>query len=127
MITITDINKSAHHTDARFSIPYGGQTMELDKLKDRNGYVKMQLSDTIESMVSDSYIDRFQAEYYQTRIRHDKLLVMMSKAESEALPFKPKCPLALLHMQTKAMQEYLDLLIVRAEIEGIDLERVNVE
>lgn len=101
--------------------------MELDKLKDKNGYVKMQLSDTIESMVSDSYIDRFQAEYYQARIRHDKLLVMLSKAESEALPFKPKCPLALLHMQAKAMQEYLDLLIVRAEIEGIDLERVNVE
>ena len=33
----------------------------------------MELKDTIDLMTSEDYKDRFKAEYYQTKIRYDKL------------------------------------------------------
>ena len=39
----------------------------------------MQLKDTVELMLSDDYKDRFKAEYYQTKIRYDKLHKMIVK------------------------------------------------
>lgn len=42
----------------------------------------MELKDTVDSMLSDSYIDRFKAEYYQTQIRYYKL---RKKAKSPLL------------------------------------------
>ena len=33
----------------------------------------MELKDTIDLMTSDDYKDRFKAEYYQTKIRYNKL------------------------------------------------------
>ena len=81
----------------------------------------MELKDTIEMMTSEDFKERFKAEYYQTKIRYEKLHKMVVKAEAGTLNFEPKCPLELFKEQKKYMGNYLYTLEVRAEIEGIDL------
>ena len=81
----------------------------------------MDLNDTIELMSSSDYKDRFKAEYYQTKIRHDKLSKMIVKYEAGTLNFTPDCPLGVLKDQRDAMNDYLYELELRAEIESIDL------
>ena len=86
----------------------------------------MELKDTVEMMLSADYKERFKAEYFQTKIRHDKLREVTIKAEAETLDFKPTCPLYLLKAQLKDMSAYLYALETRAEIEGISLEGESV-
>jgi hypothetical protein len=81
----------------------------------------MELKDTIELMNSTDYKDRFRAEYYQTKIRYEKLHKMVIKYEAGTLEFEPNCSLALLTEQKKRMGEYLYCLEIRAEIERIEL------
>lgn len=81
----------------------------------------MELNDTIELMESENYRDRFKAEYYQVKIRHDKLGAMLEKYDKNELDFKPKCSYSLLLNQYRVMGEYLDLLMLRAGIEEIEL------
>lgn len=80
-----------------------------------------ELKDTITLMESDDFRDRFRAEYYQTKIRYDKLHQMVKKLEAGTLSFEPKCPLSLFKEQLSFMGQYLYKLEVRAEIEGITL------
>ena len=82
----------------------------------------MELNDTIELMESENYRDRFKAEYYQVKIRHDKLGAMLEKYDKNELDFKPKCSYSLLLNQYRVMGEYLDLLKLRADIEEVRLE-----
>lgn len=81
----------------------------------------MELKDTIELMNSDDFKERFKAEYYQTRIRYNKLHQMLVKHEAGVLDFTPTCPIAKLQEQKRYMGEYLRCLEVRAAIEGITL------
>lgn len=81
----------------------------------------MELKDTIDLMTSDDYKDRFKAEYYQTKIRYDKLHKMLVKNEAGVLEFTPTVPIAKLMEQKRYMGEYLRMLEIRAAIEGIDL------
>lgn len=81
----------------------------------------MELKDTIKLMNSDDYKDRFKAEYYQVKIRYDKLHKMVIKYEANTLDFEPATPLCILRNQKRAMGEYLHDLEVRAEIEKIEL------
>lgn len=84
----------------------------------------MELRDTIELMNSDDYKDKFKVEYYQTKIRYEKLhkmLKMLIKAEAETLSFTLSCSISLLKEQKKYMGEYLHALEVRAEVEHIAL------
>ena len=81
----------------------------------------MELKDTIELMNSSDYKDRFKAEYYQLKIRYDKLHKMLIKLRAKTLEFTPTCDLALLTEQKRYMGEYLRCLEVRAEIEQIEL------
>ena len=81
----------------------------------------MELKDTIELMNSDAYQDRFKAEYYQTKIRYEKLHKIAIKYEAGTLEFTPNCPLELLKEQKSYMGNYLRTLEIRAEIEGIEL------
>ena len=81
----------------------------------------MELKDTNEMMNSPDYKERFKAEYWQTKIRYDKLHKMCIKYEAGTLDFTPNCELALLKEQKAAMGNYLRCLEVRAEIEGINL------
>ena len=81
----------------------------------------MELKDTIELMNSEDYKERFKAEYYQTKIRYDKLHKMTTKYEAGTLEFTPSCSIELLREQKRNMGQYLHCLEVRAEIEGIEL------
>lgn len=81
----------------------------------------MELKDTIALMSSSDYKDRLRAEYYQTKIRYDKLHKMVTKYEADTLDFEPTCSLELLKEQESYMYKYLCTLEVRAEIEGVKL------
>lgn len=81
----------------------------------------MELNSTTDMMNSPDYKVRFTAEYWQTKIRYEKLHKMCTKYEAGTLDFTPTCPLELLKQQKKAMGEYLHCMEVRAEIEGIKL------
>lgn len=81
-----------------------------------------ELVDTIELMRSEDYKERFKAEYFQTKIRYQKLHTMLIKNEAGKLDFKPVTPIPILANQKRYMGEYLRCLEIRAEIEGISLE-----
>lgn len=81
-----------------------------------------ELKETVELMLSNDYKERFKAEYYQLKIRIDKLDNMLSKMENDELNFTPTCPYELLQNQLKAMLLYEIFLKERAKIEKIDLE-----
>lgn len=83
--------------------------------------MNMELLDTIELMSSNDYKDRFKAEYYQTKIRYDKLHKMIIKYDANTLDFEPKCSIEILKKQASYMGNYLYMLEVRSEIEGIEL------
>ncbi len=89
----------------------------------------MEFKDTIEMMMSEDYRERFKAEYYQTKIRYERLKKFNTKIEAawrvgdkERMPMPlHSCPEDLLREQQRVMGEYLHILEVRAVIEGIDL------
>ena len=93
----------------------------------------IELKDTIELMLSEDYKERFKAEYYQTKIRYERLKAFNTKIEAantvkyEMPPVmlrEPRhdCPETLLREQQNIMGQYLHILEVRAEIEGIELK-----
>lgn len=82
----------------------------------------MELKDTIRLMLSDDYKDRFKAEYYQTKVRYNKIHKMIVKHEAGKLDFKLDNPIDLLKDQEAIMERYLYILEIRALIEGVDLE-----
>lgn len=79
------------------------------------------LKDTIEMMTSDDYKERFKAEYWQTKIRRDKLASMVERYNAGELDFKPTCSIDILATQLTWMGMYLSILGIRADMEGIDL------
>ena len=81
-----------------------------------------ELKETVELMLSNDYKERFKAEYYQLKIRIDKLDNMLSKMENDELNFIPTCSYELLQNQLKAMLRYQASLKERAEVEKIDLQ-----
>ena len=81
----------------------------------------MELKDTSELMLSGDYKERFKAEYYQTKIRYEKLHRMIVKYEANTLDFEPDCSLELLKKQASHMGNYLYCLELRAQIEHITL------
>ena len=96
----------------------------------------MELKDTVELMQSSDYKERFIAEYWQTKIRYEKLkhfnnIIEASRATinndsmvTDVMVVEPKhdCPKYMLEEQQHLMGEYLHILEVRAIIEGIDLD-----
>lgn len=85
---------------------------------------KLELKNTVNLMNSNDYVDRFRAEYIQTKIRYEKLHKMCIKFEAGTLDFTPKCSLELLREQKSHMGNYLRTLEIRAEIENIDLTKL---
>lgn len=81
----------------------------------------MELLDTVELMVSDDYKERFKGEYYQVKERYERLRKMVVRYQAGTLNFEPKCDLELLKSQLSAMRDYIYILEVRAQIEGIEL------
>lgn len=82
----------------------------------------MTLNDTVSLMGSDDHKERFKAEYLQLKIRIDGLRKMLIKWDAGKLDFTPPCPRAVYLTQKRYMEEYLNQLEVRAEIEDISLE-----
>lgn len=81
----------------------------------------MELKDTISMMTSSDYKERFKAEYYQVKIRYEKLVAMVNKWDSGELNFVPTCPREIYDEQLAYMENYMHILEHRAELEGIDL------
>lgn len=91
-----------------------------------------KLEDTVELMTDADYKRRFIGEYFQTKIRYEKLKAFCNKIEAaqatrvSLVGFghieEPKhdCPLDMLRAQQRSMGEYLHILEIRAVIEGID-------
>lgn len=81
----------------------------------------MELIDTVDLMTSDDYKDRFMAEYYQVKIRYQKLKSILDKYEEGTLYFKPNCSISLLMIQRDIMEDYLNVLQDRAIVENIEI------
>ena len=90
------------------------------------------LKETVKLMNSAGYKERFIAEYWQTKIRYEKLKafntrieaaqrVQFSELETKLEEPKHDCPEAVLREQQHIMGQYLHMLELRAIIEGIDL------
>lgn len=91
-----------------------------------------ELKNTINAMTSDDYKERFKAEYYQLKIRTEKLEKFTNKIEAAQRMryntsygytlFEPKhdCPQDLLDEQLRNMKNYLHCLELRAIIENIE-------
>lgn len=81
----------------------------------------MELIDTVDLMTSDDYKDRFMAEYYQVKIRYQKLKSILDKYEDGTLDFEPSCSISLLMIQREIMEDYLNILQDRAIVENIEI------
>lgn len=87
----------------------------------------MILSETINGMVSKDYKERFIAEFQQLVIRYKGLKKMLDYWDKNELTFTPTCPRSIYDMQIKTMVDYIAVLVVRANMEGIDLEKSFTE
>lgn len=96
----------------------------------------LTLKDTVKLMNSEDYKERFIAEYWQTKIRYEKLKAFNTKIEAaQRMRFSEldskleepahDCPADLLVEQQHVMGEYLHILEVRAVIENINLDNIN--
>lgn len=81
----------------------------------------MELLDTVQLMLSNDYKERFLGEYWQTKIRYDKLKAMCKKWDNGELDFEPTCDREIYDEQIWSMYGYMKILERRAEIEGIEL------
>lgn len=79
------------------------------------------LKKSAELMLSSDYKERFIAEYMQAKNRFEGLQQMVENWDKGILPFTPTCPREAYNFQLKAMKDYLDILVVRAKIENIEL------
>lgn len=71
------------------------------------------------------YKVRMQNEYKETKERYNKLHNIIVKYEAGTLDFQPTCSIHILERQARAMGEYLYMLELRAEIEGVELKSVD--
>lgn len=85
----------------------------------------MELKDTVEMMLSSDYKERFKAEYWQLKIRHNKLQKMVDNWDK--LDFTPTCSYSTYMYQLIAMEDYMKLLINRAKQEEIELDDVELD
>ncbi len=87
-----------------------------------------QLNQTVDLMNSESYKERFVAEYAQIAIRTLRLERVLKSIEDKTCPkcFEPTCDIEILKSQLKTMNAYRATLIFRAAIEEIELPEVEV-
>lgn len=94
----------------------------------------MTLEQTAKLMNSSNYKERFIAEYWQLKIRYEKLKHFNNLIEAsyrtnghDPVVIEPEhaCPYGLLKEQQEAMEVYLHKLEIRALVEDINLEEVK--
>ncbi|WP_315436724.1 crAss001_48 related protein [uncultured Selenomonas sp.] len=81
----------------------------------------MELKDTVVMMESSDYQDRYKAEYYQLKVRVEKLTAMLEKYATGTLSFTPSCSYEVLFEQLVYMRGYMRILKERAKVEGVAL------
>ena len=94
---------------------------QSELIKIMGEYEMTELRDTVGLMESSDYKDRFKAEFWQTKIRYNKLHNMVVKYEANTLDFTPTTPLDFLKKQLSYMGMYLYTLEIRAQLEGVEL------
>ena len=72
-------------------------------------------------MLNSDYKERLIKEYTELKTRYNRLQEMLNKWDEGKLDFTPTCPRELYNMQLRAMREYLDILVIRAKFEDIQL------
>ena len=70
----------------------------------------MELKDTVKMMNSSDYKERCKAEYFQLKIRYEKLSAMLDKYKNGKLDFMPTCSCELLFEQLIYMENYMHIL-----------------
>lgn len=80
----------------------------------------MELKNTIDGMLSEDYRERFKAEYWQVKIRYEKLKTFITRIKGDEPP-KHDCPLFVLEEQLHYMGYYMRILEDRAALEKINL------
>lgn len=84
-----------------------------------------ELKETSSLMESNDYWERFRAEYWQLKVRYEKLKNFVNKIEVARLTGwkEPRhdCPVELLREQQKHMGRYLSVMEKRALIEKIEI------
>lgn len=98
-----------------FKDPTAGQAIENVMREMRS----MTLDETIQMMCSEDYKERFKAEYYQTKIRYQKLKAMVENWDN--LAFTPTCTKDIYLVQLDCMRAYLGVLRFRAGQEKVEL------
>lgn len=81
----------------------------------------LELKDTVDLMLSDNYRDRFRAEYWQLRIRKEKLEKLIDDYNNGRLMIQLSCDIDIHRIQLRRMKKYLAILENRAKIEEIEL------
>lgn len=90
---------------------------------------KMALRETALLMESADYRERMLAEYWQTKIRYERLKKLTIRLEAEKVKLLPGLPAQkldgtpaeVLQRQQAVMGEYLHILELRAACEGVAL------
>ena len=72
-------------------------------------------------MLNSDYKERLIKEYTELKTRYNRLQEILNKWDEGKLDFTPTCPRELYNMQLRAMKEYLDILVIRAKFEDIQL------
>lgn len=67
----------------------------------------------------EDYKQRMIEEYKFVKEKYDKLYKLFIKHEAGTLGFELTCPIKLLQDQSNVMAQYLYILEIRAELEGI--------
>lgn len=75
----------------------------------------------------EPYKERMVKEYWELKERTVKLGNMLERWSNGELDFTPTCPMNLLTSQLCAMNLYLNILLRRAKIEGVDLIAHRIE
>ena len=88
--------------------------------------MNLTLSDTANLMLGNKN-EKLIAEYVQTKIRYDKLHEICVKLEAGTLHFTPKTSMGHMKEQKMYMGNYLRMLEIRAELEGVDLPKCVYE
>ena len=84
----------------------------------------MDLKDTALLMSSEDYKDRLCAEYAQLTIRMQKLQRMLHQMSEEKPHTMPNGTSEMMVGQLRAMMNYQQFLVARAEWEGIPLPKM---
>lgn len=80
-----------------------------------------ELQETAAMMCSADYKERLKAEYYQLQTRTEKLGKMIKAWDKGELKFQPTCPRSTYYLQLRTMCDYMALLELRANADGIEL------